>query len=148
MKDDKWKAAENVNSKPSKMFVFEPAPGETSAPSNEEISSSERKYARISHLSGLIFFLFGLELIVPLVILFTKGNDSKFVLLHSWQAFLFQTIMFIIKALLILSFFGMILIPFVIVFEIVLFIIAGMAAHRGELYSYPFLSKLNDMYEI
>jgi uncharacterized protein len=140
--------SENVGSGISKVFVVEPAPDETNTTKNEEISSSDRNYAFISHLSGLIFFLFGMEFVIPLFILFTKGNDSKFVLQHSWQAFLFQLIMLIVKSLLIISFIGWILIPFVFIFEVVLIVRASLAAHRGKLYNYPFLSRLNSFYEI
>ncbi len=154
MNDDKftvneqWGESENVRSGISKVFVVEPTPDETNAASNSEISSSDRNFALISHLSGLIFFLFGMEFVIPLFILFIKGNDSKFVLQHSWQAFLFQSIMLIIKLLLMISIIGLLLIPFVFLFEVILFIRASLAAHLGELYNYPFLSRLNRFYDI
>ena len=104
------------------------------------ISSDARQWAMFSHLGGIIF-----GFLAPLIIMMTKGNEDPFVKDQATEALNFQitlAIAWVISFVLIFVVIGLLLLPVVWIVSIVLSIMAGMAANRGEAYRYPFALRL------
>lgn len=98
-------------------------------------TSDERTMAMLAHLGGIV-----LGFIPALVIYLTKGNESEFVKEQSREALNFQiTVMgaWIVSLILMIVLIGLLLIPVVWIGSIVLAIMAGIAANKGDDYRYP-----------
>lgn len=105
-------------------------------------ANDEKTWAIISHLSALIGFVFPFgNILGPLFIMITKGEESKFVKDNARESLNFQittTIYYIIGFILMLVLIGFLAILAVLIFEIIQIIKAVQAAQRKEVYSYPF----------
>lgn len=128
---------------------------ETAAPAPEaagEITNDQKNLAFLCHLSGFFWFVMpGLNIIVPLIVMLVKGEDS-FVSHHSRQALIFQVIMSV--AMIILLAVGVVLLIVLVGFlvlgvlllvaivDIIFILIATFAAARGELYTYPLMGRV------
>lgn len=109
-----------------------------------EVSSEDRTLALIVHLSGIIA-----GFIVPLIIwLINKDKaDKAFVIDQSKEALNFNiTVAIAYIVLIILSVvtlgLGGLLFPVLWVAALVFFVLAGLAANKGEAYRYPFALRL------
>lgn len=110
----------------------------------EQVSGSERNLAMIAHLAGL-FSSLGLCILVPVVILFTKGDESAFVNGQCKEALNFQLTVFLLSIPLVLLCFVLIGIPFLAALwlaEIVFSIVAAVRVSDGISYRYPFCLRL------
>ena len=127
-------------------------PGETGlfakpfAPGQIVTDPNERQWGMFGHLSALSGFIvpFG-NLIGPLIIWQMKKDQHPFAADQAKEALNFNisiTILAVISGALICVFVGIILLPLVAVFGLVMTIIAGIAANKGEWYRYPFTIRL------
>lgn len=98
-------------------------------------TSDERTWAMLAHILGIPFgFLAGL------IILLAKGKESAFVKEQATEALNFQislAIAWIVSFILIIVLIGILLIFVVGIGGLILMIMAGVAANRGEHYRYP-----------
>jgi uncharacterized protein len=114
----------------------QPAPGYQQPVGAQPMTpSDERLWAMLSHLGGLL-----LGFVAPLIVMLVFGERSPFVRRHAVESLNFQITLFIayvIAGLSLLLLIGFVLLPAIWIGSIVLMIIAGMAANRGEDYRYP-----------
>jgi hypothetical protein len=111
----------------------------------EKYEKETRTWAMVCHLAAFVGFI-GIPLghiLGPLVVWLIKRNDYPFVDDQGKEALNFQ-ISITIYGLLAFVFtiitlgFGAIVVLFLIIAEIILVIIAAVAANKGEYYRYPF----------
>jgi uncharacterized Tic20 family protein len=106
--------------------------------------SDERLWAMLTHLSSIVTAFFGgFALLGPLIIWLIFKDKSAYVDYHGKEALNFQILMTVVFVAglfggIITCGIGFILFPIVYVVNVVLVIIAGIAANRGEMYQYPF----------
>ena len=103
-------------------------------------------WAVAAHASGfLLYFFFGLHLLIPLFIMLTEGKRNEYVNHQALQALVFQSIMFLflsIGGILTLVLAGFLVVPVVAVIHLVLTTIATINSSKGEIYCYPLLEGL------
>lgn len=114
-----------------------PAPGFFSAPPAPSIESTkdERTMAMFAHLGGILA-----GFIVPLIIWVIKKDESKFVDYHGKEALNFQLnilVYILVSIALICVVVGIFTLIAVSVYGLVMAIIAGLSANKGEMYRYP-----------
>jgi uncharacterized protein len=103
-------------------------------------TQDEKTWGLLAHLSGLISGLVGLPFLGPLIIMLTKGKESKWVEMHAKEALNFQiTVTGIVWIGVLLS---CLIVPLIIAMIVglgamVLAILAGIKANNGEMYRYP-----------
>ena len=124
------------------------------APQQAATGSEARNWAMAAHLSALVSMLVGFAFIGPLVVYLVKRDDDPFIREHAAEALNFQLSWLIwgvagaiLLAILILLGVGIILIPFAIAAAIawlVLVIVAGVRAGKGESYRYPLTIRFID----
>lgn len=105
------------------------------SPGAPAASSDDRTMAMLAHLGGIVLWF-----IPALVIYLTKGNESAFVKEQAQEALNFQitlTIAWTVSFILIFIIIGLLLLPIVAIGGLVLMIMAGIAANKGESYRYP-----------
>ncbi|MPZ53162.1 MAG: DUF4870 domain-containing protein [Acidimicrobiia bacterium] len=93
-----------------------------------------------AHLSAFVAAYVALGLLGPLVVLLIQGNNSPFVRRHAVEALNFNLTWLIwigISVLLIFVFIGIFMLIAVGIAYVVLVIMGGLAASRGEEYRYP-----------
>lgn len=114
-------------------------------------SKDDRTWAMAAHLLGIVTSLTGLGFIGPLVIWAIKKDESAFVADQAKESLNFQiTLIIVWVALIALTLLtcgvgGLLAIPVFIVMPIVnlvLCILAGVAANEGTYYRYPFAWRL------
>lgn len=116
---------------------------ETSSETGSEsvpLSSNDRTWGIIAHLSGIFTSFFG-----PLVIWLIKKEESAFLNGQSKEALNFQitiAIAMFISALLSIVVIGFLLMPIVALAALVLSILAAVKVSNGEAYRYPFTLRL------
>jgi uncharacterized protein len=106
----------------------------------------ERNWAMGAHLSALsgLIIPFG-NLLGPLVIWLTQKEKSAFVEAQAKEALNFNITVFIaaiVCGILTMVLIGLLLLPIVGIAWLVLSIIAGIKASKGEQYQYPFTLRL------
>ena len=108
------------------------------------IPAEDRAMAAITHLSGLAGYIipFG-GIIVPIIILLTR-QDSKIITAIARQAIFLNLAVFVLFLAALVLFITIILIPLVILFWCVLFLVAmalpivgAVKANQGVYYRYP-----------
>lgn len=102
----------------------------------------ERTWGMLCHLGALSGYIIPLgSILVPLVIWLVKKDQSSFVNEHGKESVNFQIsclIYAIVAGVLMLALIGMVLLPVVLIFNVVLTIVAGLKANDGHSYHYPF----------
>lgn len=104
------------------------------------ITAESRQWAMFSHLGGII-----LGFLAPLIIMLTKGNEDPFVKEQSTEALNFQitlAIAYVVSMILMIVLIGILTFFVAWIAAIILSIMGGMAANRGEHYRYPFALRL------
>jgi len=108
------------------------------------VDAEARKWAMMCHfagLAGLLPVVPGLgSVVAPLIVWQLKKDLSAFVDEHGKEAVNFQISMLIyavVSALLIFACIGIVLLPAVVIFDVVLALVAGVKANNGERYHYP-----------
>jgi uncharacterized protein len=110
------------------------------------LSSDEKNMAMLGHLSALsgIIIPFG-NIVAPLVIWQVKKADMPFAAEQAKEALNFNitlSIAGIVAAVLMLVLIGFLLLPIIGIAWLVLTILAGINASKGENYRYPFTLRL------
>jgi len=128
-----------------------PPPPDPSAPSPAPPpplpSKDEKLWAMLCHLSALVLFLgvaFG-NIIAPLVIWLVKKDELPLVDDQGREALNFQisiTIYLIVAAISMFVLIGIVLVPAVMLFDLVMVIIAALKANDGIAYRYPLCIRL------
>ncbi|MBN1881527.1 MAG: DUF4870 domain-containing protein [Deltaproteobacteria bacterium] len=117
-----------------------------SGPERDTPDRSVINWAVAAHASGfLLYFLYGLHLLIPLFIMLTEGKKNGFVNHQALQALVFQSIMLLllsIGGILTLVLAGFLIVPVVAVIHLVLTTIATINSSKGERYCYPLLEGL------
>ncbi|MDO5650784.1 MAG: DUF4870 domain-containing protein [Moraxella sp.] len=109
---------------------------------NHAPTKDDCNLAMLSHVTAIFF-----SVITPLIFwLINKDNDEKeFINEHAKEALNFQITVFIgyfISGILSIILIGLLMMAVLWVANLVLCIMAGMAASRGESYRYPFTLRL------
>jgi len=103
-------------------------------------TADEKTWGMLAHLSGLVSAMFGFPFVGPLLVMVTKGKESRWVEQHAKEALNFQitvTAALWLSALLIACIVGIFILPIVGLAALVLTIMAGLKANNGEMYRYP-----------
>jgi uncharacterized protein len=110
-------------------------------PSTGELTAEERQWAMFCHLAALAGLIVpGGNLIGPIVCWMIKKDSSRFVDYHGKESVNFQINMLIyllISFALVFVFIGVVLLPLVAIYSIIMPIIAGIKANEGQKYEYP-----------
>lgn len=112
------------------------------------VSAEERQWGMFAHLAALAGLLVGgLMFVGPLIVWLMKKDQSKFVDFHGKESLNFQLnilIYYVITMVVTVATCGITFpLPLVVlVYSIVMPIIAGMAANKGESYQYPFTFRM------
>lgn len=91
----------------------------------------------LAHIVAIFFPIIG-----PLVIWLVKKDSMPFVNSQGKEALNFQITMLIAAVVLIVTIIGIILLPVLGIANLVLSLIAGLKAHEGKDYRYPFALRL------
>ncbi len=118
-------------------FAGEPEP----TPSPGEMSKDERTWGMLCHLSALagVLIPFG-NVIGPLVVWLMKREEYAFVEQEGKKALNFQislVIYGIVAAFLCFILIGLLLLPLLLVFGLVMVIMASIRANEGKSFDYP-----------
>jgi uncharacterized Tic20 family protein len=111
-------------------------------------NNEERNWAVFCHLGGFAFYLLGFALghiLVPLALWLLKREQSAYIDEHGREALNFQisvTLYAIAVGALSFVLVGLLLIPVLAGFHIVLMIVASVRASQGEPYRYPLTIRL------
>ncbi len=106
------------------------------------VSPDEMTWGMLCHLSALAGFIgvpFG-NIVGPLVVWMIKKDELPFVDDQGKEALNFQislTIYALVSGILILLLIGIVLLPAVLIFGLVMVIVASLKANSGEAYRYP-----------
>lgn len=103
-------------------------------------SADEKNIAVITHLGGTLFSVFP-----ALIVWLLKKDDSPFIGEHAREALNFQITLligYVISSILMYILIGFLLAGILWVANIVLCILAAIAASKGEEYHYPFTLRL------
>lgn len=100
-----------------------------------------RTWAMLCHLTALSGFCvpFG-NILGPLIVWAIKREEDPFIDDQGKEALNFQltmTIAIVVAMILIFIFIGMLLLPVLAIFEIVMVVMASVAANEGRAYRYP-----------
>ena len=107
---------------------------------NTEITADDRNIAVITHLAGTLFSIFP-----GLIVWLLKKDDSTYIADQAKEALNFQiTILlaYFISTVLAFILIGFVLMGVIWITNIILCIIAAIAASKGESYRYPFALRL------
>ena len=111
-----------------------------------EAAPDQRNWAVAAQLVSFAGYLFPLANVAgPLVIWLMKRHESPFVEDHAREALNFQismTIYLTVAGLLVYLLIGFLLLPLLVVFDVVVVVLAALAASRGEVYRYPLSIRL------
>ncbi|WP_334108876.1 DUF4870 domain-containing protein [Methylobacillus sp.] len=103
-------------------------------------SSDEKNIAVITHLAGTLFSLFP-----ALIVWLLKKDESPFIGEHAREALNFQITLligYVISSILMYVLIGFLLAGILWLANIVLCVLAAIAASKGEEYRYPFTLRL------
>ncbi len=120
--------------------VAAPQSGPYSELVGRNLTSDETLWSMLSHIGGIV-----LGFIAPLIVMLTKGNESPYTKYHSVEALNFQitiAIGYVAASILSAVIIGVFLFPVLLIINLVFCILAGMAANKGEAYTYPFALRL------
>lgn len=104
-----------------------------------EVSSNDKNLVVLTHLSGILFSF------IPSLIVWLLKKDSAYVNEQAREALNFQItvlIAYVISSILVFILIGFLLLGVLWLANIVLCILAAVAASKGESYRYPFTLRL------
>jgi uncharacterized Tic20 family protein len=107
---------------------------------NTEVSADEKNIVVLTHIGGTIF-----SFIPALIVWLLKKDDSPYIADQAREALNFQITVLIaqvISSILIVILIGFVLMGIIWLANILLCIIAAVAASKGEYYRYPFALRL------
>lgn len=108
----------------------------------EGLSKDERNWGMICHLSALSGLLvpFG-SILGPIIVWAIKKDEYPFVDRQGKEAINFQltmTIVIIISWILVFAVIGLLILPVVVIYTLVMLVIASIKTNDGVEYSYPY----------
>lgn len=106
----------------------------------DELSSNDKNLAVLTHLSGILF-----SFIPSLIVWLLKKETSPYVADQAREALNFQItllIAYIVSYILVIVLIGFLFMGIIWIANIILCIIAAVAASKGEYYRYPFTLRL------
>lgn len=120
---------------------------ETGEPMPGSGGPEENTWGMIAHLAALAGFIipFVGQIIGPLIVWLVKKDTMPFVDDQGKEALNFQitmTIALVVCFVLAFVFIGILLLPLVVLFDLVMAIIAGIKANQGVAYRYPLTIRL------
>jgi len=104
-----------------------------------EVSSNDKNLAVLTHLGGILFSF------IPSLIVWLLKKDNAYVSDQAREALNFQItllIAYVVSYILIFILIGFLLVGIVWLANIILCILAAVAASKGETYRYPFTLRL------
>jgi uncharacterized Tic20 family protein len=107
---------------------------------NTEVSADEKNIVVLTHIGGTVF-----SFIPALIVWLLKKDDSPYIADQAREALNFQITVLIaqvISSILIVILIGFVLMGIIWLANIILCIIAAVAASKGEYYRYPFALRL------
>ncbi len=118
-----------------------PAPQPASAPVIDPLSDADsRTWSALAHASGILLGFVG-----PLIVWLIFKDRSKFVDTEAKEALNFQITLFIfygVAGFLVILVIGLLLLPAVWLFSVIMSILAAVKASGGEHYRYPLTIRL------
>jgi uncharacterized Tic20 family protein len=120
-------------------MTFDPASG-SGIPDPAAVSTDDKNWGVIAHLSGFVCAWFALGIIGPTIVYFLKGQSSPFARAHAVEAVNFNITVLIgllVSGVLVLVGIGVIFIGIIGILYLVCTILGAMAAKDGKLYRYP-----------
>lgn len=115
-------------------------------PAGNAVGPDEANWAVVAVLLAFGGFVFPLANIAgPLVVWLVKRDESDFVEAFARETLNFQisvTLYLAIAGMLIYVLIGILLVPLVVLFDVVVTIVAALRASRGEPYTYPLCLRL------
>lgn len=109
-------------------------------------SADERNWGMLGHLSALAGLLIPLGSVLgPLIVWQVKKDTMPFAAEHAKEAVNFNitaALAAIVASILMIVLIGFLLLPIVLIAWLVLTVLAGVAASKGEHYRYPFTLRL------
>ncbi len=105
-----------------------------------QLTADEKTWSMLAHLGGIV-----LGFLAPLIVMLTKGNESRYTRYHAVEALNFQialVIGYVISFILMFLVIGFVLFPVLYIANIVFCVLAGIAANKGETYKYPVTLRL------
>lgn len=105
-----------------------------------EPNSDDKNIATITHLGGIVF-----SFIPALIVWLLKKDENEYITEQSKEALNFQITILLaqfIAGILVWLLIGIVLIPIIWLFNVVLCIIAAISTSKGEAYRYPFTLRL------
>ncbi len=124
--------------------MTEPMPSESHPAEGVEAAPTEveRNWAMAAHVGAFAAAWFALGLVAPLIVMFTKGNDSPFVRRHAVESLNFQInalIWIAVSVILIFVLIGIFLLIAFAIYYLIIVILAGVAASQGREFRYPLI---------
>jgi uncharacterized Tic20 family protein len=115
---------------------------EIETPVEATLTQDAKMWGMLCHLSALALFVFPLfgNVIGPLIIWILKKDEHAFIDKNGKESLNFQismAIYFVVAAFLILVAVGVLLLPVLALFWLILTVIAAVKANSGESYRYP-----------
>lgn len=104
-----------------------------------EVSSNDKNLVVLTHLSGILFSF------IPSLIVWLLKKDSVYVNDQAREALNFQItilIAYVVSYILVLVLIGFVFMGIIWIANIILCILAAIAASKGESYRYPFTLRL------
>lgn len=104
-----------------------------------EVSSNDKNLVVLTHLSGILFYF------IPSLIVWLLKKDNAYVSEQAREALNFQITILIacvISYILVFVLIGLLFLGIIWIANIVLCILAAVAASKGESYRYPFTLRL------
>ena len=104
-----------------------------------EVSSNDKNLVVLTHLSGILFSF------IPSLIVWLLNKDSVYVNNQAREALNFQItilIAYVVSYILVLVLIGFVFMGIIWIANIILCILAAVAASKGESYRYPFTLRL------
>ncbi len=121
-------------------------PSEASQAEAKQLTHDERQFAMFCHFAAFAGLIIPLGSIIgPLVMWLIKKDESAFINYHGKEALNFNITMALVSIVcfvLIFVVIGILLLPLVMIFWLVMVIIAGIKANDGIEYRYPFSLRL------
>lgn len=123
-----------------------PSPPQAPPPATGDTSNDERTWGLLAHLSALSGFIvpFG-SVLGPLIVWQVKKNEMAFVDDQGKEALNFQITLLLemlVAGLLCFVLIGLLLLPAVMLYGLVMTIIGGVQANNGVRYRYPLTLRL------
>jgi len=113
-----------------------------SSPFEAQTSEYENNWAMAAHLGTILgSFIPFANIIIPIAIMQSFKNESEYIVKHAKDSLNFQLtllVYYIMSIVLIFIIVGIIMIPMIYIASIIVTIIAGIKASKGEYYDYPF----------